>query len=442
MNYEVAVMNYPLFHKGVPTDAAEKILGPPHYHDPGGPWPISVYLHIPFCDSLCDFCVYDRQLTVGKQELVDEFVKALLTEIEVYARAPRFLGQKIGAIFIGGGTPTALSAQQLDDLLKKLGTCFDLQGSEITVECNPLNACEEKLSVLKERGVTRISTGIQSFDNRLRKKFHIAVNAEEAEYWIKTVRKYQFGDISLDLIYGFPGVDSALFLKDLRQAVGLGMGHVSVYKLAVFAYTALYKKLQRTSGARKAFPSEKNLYEMFSEAHRFLLKNGYELQSAQEYGQRGKRAAFWEATYDGFGDNLSMGTSGFGYVNGYCYQNTADVSRYIRLLKEKKLPIGRMSPKITPEQQRERALVMGFRRGFVPREPYEKAFGEPMECRFEKKLIRLEEQGFLEGKEDRYLLTKKGLFYQGNVSADFMISIFRGVSPLKKKMCIGNHEMP
>lgn len=442
MNYEVAVMNYPLFHKGVPTNATDKILGTPHYHDPGGPWPISVYLHIPFCDSLCDFCVYHRQLAAGKQELIDVFVKALLTEIEMYARAPRFHGQKIGAIFIGGGTPTALSAQQLDDLLKKLAACFDLQGSEITVECNPLNACEEKLSVMKEGGVTRISTGIQSFDNRLRKKFHIAVDAEEAELWLKTVRKYRFGDISLDLIYGFPGVDGALFRKDLQRAVSLGMGHISVYKLAVFAYTALYKKMHRPSVAKDAFPCEERLYEMFSEAHRFLLKNGYELQSAQEYGQSGKRVAFWDATYDGFGDNLSMGTSGFGYVNGYCYQNTADVGRYIRLLDERKLPIGRMSPKITPEQQRERALVMGFRRGFVSREPYEKAFAEPMEYRFKENLMRLEEQGFLERKEDRYLLTNKGLFYQGNVSADFMISIFKGTSPLKKKMCVGNHEMP
>ncbi len=443
MHYDVAVMNYPLFCREIAPNASARLLKPPYHTEPGGPWPVSLYIHVPFCDSLCDFCVYDRQLTLRKQAQIDAFVEALLKEIELYAQSPRFIDRKIDAIFVGGGTPTALSASQLDRILKRLARCFCLHESEITVECNPQNAGDEKLAVLKENGVTRVSTGIQSFDNRVRKKFNITVSGETAELWLKRLQNYRFGDTSVDLIYGFPGVEKDIFMEDLRRASALGMGHISVYKLAVFANTALYKRRRRgTSKSDDAYQDEVTLYAMFVEAHRFLLQSGYVLQSAQEYGKAGKRSAFWDATYDGFGDNLTMGTSGFGYVNGYCYQNESDVSKYIKLLNEKIIPVKRMSPQITSEQQRERAMVMGFRRGYVLREPFETAFGAPIEAFFDKNLLRLKDRGLVKEKGDRYILTERGLFYQGNVSADFMVSLFRGLSPLKKRMCIGNHEMP
>lgn len=438
MNYDVAVMNYPLFNKK--KGGGAELLVPPFQYDPGNGWPVSLYIHIPFCDTLCDFCVYNRVSTVNNRKLADDFVKALLSEIRMYSNSKYFRGKEIDSVFIGGGTPTSLSAAQLDMIFKELNQCFDLNESEITVECNPLNAGKDKLTVLKSRGVTRISAGIQSFYNRLRKECNIPVSGSEAGRWLEELKEYRFKDISVDLLYGFPGVDSNIFLQDIKNAVELDMGHISVYKLNIFAYTALYKKLIKQN--KETYCNEESLYAMFSDSHRFLLKNGYVLQSTQEYGKAGKQVRFWDATYDGFGDNLSMGVSSFGYLNGYCYQNEADVHAYIHKANEGYLPVQRMSPRITAQQLRERALVMGFRRGYVLKKDFEYAFNKPIEYYFQEALLRLIGNGLVREKNDRYELTEKGIFYQGNVSAELMISVFRGVSGLKKKMCIGIHEMP
>lgn len=440
-NYDVAVMNYPLFEKGrLSGEEANKLFARPRYTDIGGPWPVSLYIHIPFCDSLCDFCVYNRMLAPGNRGLVQEFVDALIREIALYAREWGKAENKLDAVFIGGGTPTALSASQLEKILQALHRCFDLHGSEMTVECNPLNATREKLAVCKRYGVTRISTGVQSFQNSLRKSHHIAKRAEAVAKWLEELRAFHFDDESLDLLYGFPDGEEVGFLSDVKRAAAMKMGHISLYKLAAFAYTTLYKKLLSSKG--EGLPDDESCFAMFQKAHRLLLQKGYILQSAQEYGIKGKTTRFWDATYDGFGDNLAMGVSSFGYVNGYCYQNTNDVREYIRRLQDGCLPVERCSLPITPEQLRERAVILGFRRGYVLREPFAAAFGTPLERVFGETVEKLIAQGLMEEHRERFSLTEKGLYYQGNVSAAFMLSVFEGVSPLKKKMCIGAHEMP
>lgn len=169
MNYDVAVMNYPLFYKNTPEGAAQRLLSPLFHIDEGGPWETSLYIHIPFCGSLCDFCVYNRMLAPGNADLVEEFVTALIREIGIYAQSERIDASKIGAVFLGGGTPSALSARQLERILQALHRGFKLRGCEITVECNPLNATREKLTVLKDNGVTRVSAGVQSFRDPIRK---------------------------------------------------------------------------------------------------------------------------------------------------------------------------------------------------------------------------------------------------------------------------------
>ncbi len=440
MNYDVAVMNYPLFYKNTPEGAAQRLLSPLFHIDEGGPWETSLYIHIPFCGSLCDFCVYNRMLAPGNADLVEEFVTALIREIGIYAQSERIDASKIGAVFLGGGTPSALSARQLERILQALHRGFKLRGCEITVECNPLNATREKLTVLKDNGVTRVSAGVQSFRDPIRKKYHIARLSHTVERWLDMLRDFHFDDESIDLMYGFPGVDIDGLLQDVQHAVDMGMGHISLYKLVVFAYTKLYKDMAARQTER--FPDAQSSFTMFQAAHRLLLSNGYALQSVQEYGKVGKNTRFWDATYDGFGDNVSMGVSSFGYLNGYCYQNAESVEEYIKALKNNLLPVERISPRITPEQLRERAVIMGFRKGRVLRKPFFDTFHIPIDALFEEPLRRLIESGLVQEDSEGYVLTEKGLYHQGSVSAELMISLFRGVSALRKRMCIGSHTMP
>lgn len=134
--------------------------------------------------------------------------------------------------------------------------------------------------------------------------------------------------------------------------------------------------------------------------------------------------------------------SSFGYLNGYCYQNAESVEEYIKALQNDRLPVERISAQITPEQLRERAVIMGFRKGRVLRNPFFDAFHISMDTVFEEPLRRLAEDGLIANDPEGYVLTEKGLYHQGNVSAELMVSLFRGVSALRKKMCIGSHTMP
>ena len=439
-NYEVAVMNYPLFYQNTPEDASIRLLSPPFHTDEGGPWETSMYIHIPFCGSLCDFCVYNRMLAPGNKEVVEAFVDALIREIGIYARSERVAGTKIAAVFLGGGTPSVLSKRQLERILQALHKAFDLRGCEMTVECNPLNATREKLTVLKENGVTRVSAGIQSFRDSIRKTYHIARLSHSVELWLDMLRDFHFDDESLDILYGFPGTGIEELLRDVQHAIDRGMGHISLYKLVVFAYTKLYKDLDRRPSDK--LPDAESCFSMFRAAHRLLLQSGYTLQSVQEYGKAGKSTRFWDTTYDGFGDNIAIGVSSFGYLNGYCYQNAESVEEYIKPLQNDRLPVERISAQITPEQLRERAVIMGFRKGRVLRNPFFDAFHISMDTVFEEPLRRLAEDGLIANDPEGYVLTEKGLYHQGNVSAELMVSLFRGVSALRKKMCIGSHTMP
>ncbi len=434
--YDVAVMNYPLFSEKENIDIEDKIFG--SQETESGPVPL--YIHIPFCSSLCDFCIYNRILAPKDRTFIEQYVEALVQEIRMYGAHKKLARQRIESVFIGGGTPTVLTEPQLYRIVSAVRDCFETEGCEWTIECNPANAGPSKLSLLKDLGITRISTGVQTFDRVLRKKMHMQGDDAELVEWLALANRIGFSDVSIDLIYGFPQTHVSHFLADIAKALTLNLGHISVYKLTVFSYTKLYKAIEQ--GQAGSLPSDKTLYTMFLEAHRCLLRNGYLLQSTQEYGRPDQGVKFWDLTYDGYGNNLSFGVSSYGYLNGYCYQNEPSVAHYIEKIGRQRLPISRISPKITAEQRMERAAIMGFRKGYVSKKAFYSVFGKPLFQVFPDLLERHLQQGYIKEEDNGYFLTEKGLYCQGTVSADYMVSIFRGVSPLKKKMCVGTHEMP
>lgn len=435
-SYNVAVMNYPLFNHDLDINRYGKKMfesaETDHYKVP-------IYLHIPFCERICDFCIYNR-IQINKDSLlVEEYVKMLLREIELYSQQETVKKLSFGSVFLGGGTPTVLSESQLERIIMKLKSCLDIEGCEITVECNISNASDSKLKLFRQLGVTRISTGIQTLQEDLRKKLHINGSREELTDWIKKAKSYGFKEVSGDLIYGFPETSLSMWKEDLEQSAELSLDHISIYKLAVFANTVLYHNISKYDN--KILKPEL-VYKMFEEAHSFLLKCGYEQQSTQEYGKPGCRTEFWENTYDGYGANLSFGTGSFGYINGYCYQNESSVKEYIRILKNGNIPVTRISEQNTPVQLMERSMVMGFRRGYVEKEAFYKEYHKEIKDVFAEVLAQLMDAGYVEEEEMRYVLTTKGIYRQGDVSAEFMLSIFEGTSALTKKYCVGMHEMP
>jgi len=436
-NYDVAVINYPLMDPRIKPDDYNSYMQLDYTSV--DPWHVPIYIHIPFCSSICKFCVYSRQVP-DSEKLLDDYVEALKREISLYAKTSYIQSLKTDAIFLGGGTPTTLSSAQLKKIITVLKDYLPLKNPEITVECNISNADEEKINSLYEAGVTRISTGAQTFSQERRDVLELRYTADDIFGWINMVRKYPFKDVSIDLMYGLPGQTLKEWENDLQIAVSLPVDHLSIYKLTVFAYVKLYKELENK--AVPDLPQEDEVFQMYIEADRILKTNNFIVQSSQEYCRNDNRSRFWELTYDGYGDNLSFGAFSFGYVNGVSYQNLPNPKDYIAAAIEGNFPIKMASRKITQEQLLERTMMLGFRRSFIDKSIFNEQYGKHMEDTFGDILAGLVEQGYIADNGNGYELTPLGRYYQGNVSAAFMCSTFDKVSSLKKKMAIGMHVVP
>lgn len=438
-NFEVAVINYPLMNPA---------LHPANFYDYFGldytnldKWRVPVYIHIPFCRKICKFCIYSRQLADEHSQIIQRYMDALLTEIRMYGSSPYVKSMRIGAVFIGGGTPTCLTEVQMAGLLNAIHEYLPLEKNvEITVECNIANTDSGMLSVLKSSGVTRISTGVQTFDDRYREMFGMSTRSNDLLKWMAVASELGFKELSADLLYGLPGQSVSEWENDLSKAVRLPVSHFSVYKLALFAYTRLYKEIEQHIAP--PLPETGVTKRMFYAADSFFESQGYIMQTAQEYCREHRQSEFWNLTYDGYGDNLSFGAFSFGYINGYSYQNHVNVNQYIEKISQGSFPVKMVSGKITRLQAMERSAILGFRKGTVDQKIFQEEFGNTMWDLFKEPLAELMEDGLVEEKGTLFQLTRDGRFYQGNVSAKFMRSTFHGVSALKKKMAIGMHVIP
>ena len=436
-NYDVAVINYPLMDPRIKPE--DYISYMQLDYTSVDSWGVPIYMHIPFCSSICKFCVYSRQIP-DSDKILSDYIEALKKEISLYTKTPYIQSLKTGSIFLGGGTPTTLSANQLKEIISALKNYLPLENPEITVECNISNADEEKINMLSEAGVTRISTGVQTFSQELRDVLELKYTPDDILEWIEMVREHSFKDVSIDLMYGLPGQTMKEWENDLQIALSLPVDHLSIYKLTVFAYVKLYEELKNKKVP--ALPKNDQIIEMFLKADEMLKNHDFVVQSSQEYCRKNNNSRFWDLTYDGYGDNLSFGAFSFGYVNGISYQNLSNPKEYIAAVDEGKFPIKMVSKKITHEQLLERTMILGFRRSFIDKSVFYEQYRKCVEDVFGDIIFKLQEQDYISENERKYELTPLGRYYQGNVSAEFMCSTFNKVSSLKKKMAIGMHVVP
>lgn len=436
--YDVAVINYPLMDPGLKIENYKNYFDLDYTNHE--PWAVPVYIHIPFCSKLCKFCIYNRELPDRDGSILKNYTDALVKEIKLYGSTDYVQSLKIGAIFIGGGTPTCLATSQLAEILKACREYLPItDDTEITVECNIQNAPEEKLKLFSDMGVSRVSTGVQTFTPRLRTLLGLP-SIEKVFRWLELAAKYSFEGLSIDLLYGLPGQTCDEWENDLKQALQLPITHLSAYMLVVFAYTKLYEEINQAASPPQ--PIEAEIYKMFEMSDTILCNNGFYVLSTQEYSKTNRKALFWDLTYDGYGDNLSFGAFSFGFINGISYQNEPDPKKYINKLINGQFPIKMASHKITYEQLMERTLILGFRRSFVEKSVFKEQYNRTIEDVFSPVLGNLLENGLIEDKGDKYQLTSLGKYYQGNVSSEFMQSTFRGFSNHCKRLAIGNHVIP
>jgi oxygen-independent coproporphyrinogen-3 oxidase len=331
-------------------------------------WPRAAYIHVPFCAHHCGYC--DFAVVAGRDHLMDRYLAAL--EIEMFltplsqrersggeGRAPDpGASDKVDTIFIGGGTPTHLDPTRLAALLGLIGRRLKLSaGGEYSIEANPATLDADRVRVLTDHGVTRVSLGAQSFnDGALR-----VLERDHGERQIKQaadlIRKYG-QELSLDLVFGVPGQTPEQWRDDLRQALALAPDHISAYGLTYEKGTRLWK--QRKRGQVRPVGEDQEA-RMYRDAMEILGAAGYEQYEISNYAKSNKRCrhneVYWaNEAYFGFG----LGAAS--YIEGRRLTNTRDVELYLRrLLEERQLPT-QQSEKLEAGEHARETLVIQLRR--------------------------------------------------------------------------------
>ncbi len=301
----------------------------------------SVYIHIPFCKSICSYCDFCKMLYNGPW--VTQYLNALINEIQ-----DKYLGEEIKTLYIGGGTPSALSIKDLRYLFEIISR-FNLEKlEEFTFECNLNDINEELLQLLKENKVNRLSIGIESFNEDKLKFMERNHTFKEAQEKMKLMRKMGFENINVDLIYGIPGETLKDLKKDLDFILKLNPDHISTYSLIVEDNTKV--------GISGVLPIPEELdasmYEYICDKLDVKKYNHYEVSN---FARRGKESChnlqYWNnEEYYGFG------LGAHGYIHGVRYENTRSLTKYVKgeFLKSEEM--------LSKEDKMYNELMLGFRK--------------------------------------------------------------------------------
>ncbi|WP_062050025.1 radical SAM family heme chaperone HemW [Bacillus sp. JCM 19034] len=371
----------------------------------------AVYIHIPFCEHICYYCDFNKMYL--KNQPVDQYIESLLLEMK-YSDSSN---NQFETIFIGGGTPTALSAQQLKRLLDGMHRELLLDHvKEWTIEVNPDSIDDEKLAVLKEYGVNRLSIGVQSFDSELLKEIGRTHTSSSVYDAVERARTYGFTNISLDLMFGLPKQTPAHFRQSLKEAIELEVEHISAYSLKVEEKTIFFNR-QRLG--KLTLPPEEAEVSMYNDLRALTEKAGlsqYEISNFAKNGFESKHnLVYWNnEEYAGYG------AGAHGYLNGVRYQNHGPLPKYLRAIDQNALPI-LLEHNVTKVEQIEEQMFLGLRkREGISIAEFQEKFGIALHDCFSEQLHTLQEQGLLIEVGDNVQLTEAGLLLGNEVFEQFI----------------------
>ncbi|EOH87490.1 radical SAM family heme chaperone HemW [Enterococcus villorum] len=375
---------------------------------------VSAYIHIPFCEHICYYCDFNKVFLEGQP--VDEYVEMLLKEMKIMIE--KYPVKKLETLYVGGGTPTSLSAKQLDRLLSGARDILPFEdGKEFTVEANPGDLTQEKLRVMKNYGVNRLSMGVQTFDNQLLKKIGRKHTAEDVYQTMRFLEEENFRNVSIDLIYALPGQTLAGYRETLHQALALDLPHYSLYSLILENKTMFMNWVRQ---GRLQFPDQETETRMFEETIEAMEKQNRHQYEISNFGMTGYESQhnlmYWNNEhYFGFGAGAS------GYLENKRYRNKGPIQHYLRPLREEKLPVLEIE-ELSMKNQIEEEMFLGLRKktGILKKHFYDR-YHQTIESLYSEVLNDLVYEGLLVNEEKRIYLTPKGTFLGNNVFERFLL---------------------
>ena len=371
--------------------------------------PTSAYVHIPFCTQICYYCDFSKVFI--KNQPVDSYLEHLLEEFQSYDI------QKLRTLYIGGGTPTALSASQLEVLLNGLTKNLDLSAlEELTIEANPGDLDADKIAVLKNSAVNRVSLGVQTFDDKMLKKIGRSHLEKDIYENIDRLKLAGFDNISIDLIYALPGQTMEQVKDNVAKAIGLDIPHMSLYSLILENHTVFMNRIRR---GKLPLPKEELEAEMFEYIIAELEKSGFEHYEISNFSKPGFESRhnlmYWDnAEYYGIGAGAS------GYVNGVRYKNHGPIRHYLTAVEEGNARI--TEEHLSQKEQMEEEMFLGLRKkSGVSMARFEEKFGRSFDGLYGEIVKDLVQQGLMQIEGDRVRMTKRGLFLGDTVAERFIL---------------------
>ncbi|WCK53496.1 radical SAM family heme chaperone HemW [Aneurinibacillus sp. Ricciae_BoGa-3] len=375
----------------------------------------AVYIHIPFCTNKCYYCDFNSYVTKNPQ-FVWDYLHALDKEMaETIKRTPP---SAINTIFVGGGTPTFLSPQQMQYFLESVQRHFPDRSEtlEFTMEANPGTTDVEKLRIMKDGGVNRISFGVQSFNNDLLKKIGRIHDREQVYKSLDYAKQTGFTNLSIDLIFGLPDQTKELFQDTLNQAFSLDLPHFSSYSLKVEENTLFHTLYEKDQLPLPTEDEEVAMYELLMNE---MEKHGYRQYEISNFARPGYESRH-NMTYWKNEDYYGIGAGAHGYVNGRRHVNAGPLTQYMQLVDDTGLPrIEEFA--VSKQEQTEDHMIMGLRmmKG-VSAAAFAERFGATLKACFGNQIDDLVNLGLLQWKGDYLHLTKKGIPLGNEVFARFL----------------------
>lgn len=313
---------------------------------------LGFYIHMPFCAKRCYYCSFNTAPLDG--DGLARYLRALHGEIELLAALPWTDHVAVGSIFFGGGTPSLLAAPELAAVLDALRSRFQVAAdAEITIECNPESVSRDKFAAYRAAGVNRVSLGVQSLDDTILPRLGRLHSARDARAAFDAARTAGCGNVSVDIMYGLPGLDLAPWRRAVDAVLDWGPDHLSAYGLTLDAGS-----LWGATGVA-GLPPEGVTVEQYWALARAAAQRGFEHYEVSNYARPGFRSrhnqVYWRAA-----EYLAAGPGACGFIGQTRYGNIKPVARYCEALEQGTLPIAE-AERLTARQRLSERLILGLR---------------------------------------------------------------------------------
>ncbi len=370
----------------------------------------AAYIHIPFCKTKCLYCGFFQN--AAQQSAEDDYVEALLEEIEAAAEAPRLKNGMIHAVFIGGGTPTSLSAENAAKVLHALRRVLPLANDyEMTLEGRIHDLVPEKMEAWFANGVNRISLGVQSFDTKVRQAQGRIETREEVLERLALLKAYGQCSVVLDLIYGLPGQTMEVWEQDLADLVASGIDGADFYQLNVYEGSDLNKRI--AEGKLDPAATTKEQARMYAFAHEYMVKRGWRQLSMCHWSRSNRERSLYNALAKEGVPMFPFGSSAGGFLEGYAVMLHRVLQPYAMLVASGQKPIMGLVRQSDIQPFANRAVSM-LERGFIDLARLADMDGRLADLRWLYTLW--EEHGFVKFNGIQYELTVAGKFWEVNLA--------------------------